>query len=78
MNTKESTNANHLHYDEYNTCLICGCLIPEGIMVCPSCETQILAESKGQVIKKTTNKQKKSCTLLEFFKRIFTKKVKTK
>ena len=30
-----------------NTCVVCGEIIPEGIMVCPSCDTTKNSQEEG-------------------------------
>ncbi len=66
MNEQNKNTTSH-NYDEYDTCIFCGRLVPEGTMVCPICEQ----ENRDIVqIAPQENKKKK----ISFIKKIFSKK----
>lgn len=42
-----------------NFCVICGCMIPEGLMVCPKCEKRVLEQSHPH-LKNNTKERKEN------------------
>ena len=66
---------NHV-YDEYERCVYCGELVPEGEMICPICAEKLLGKNKKVKIKPRVKdvKQNKTIGFKRVFKRIFSKR----
>ncbi len=43
---KKNNKTSTIAYDLYDRCICCGVQVPEGMMVCPNCESQPVLEKK--------------------------------
>lgn len=75
MNTPIKTYPTIIEFEEYNKCVVCGKVVPEGIMVCPSCEKEMITPpTENKKTYKPNNRNiKKTCWLLVFWNFLFSK-----